>query len=109
MTSKTPKHGLPKRFVEFKKDYPEVFEASERLGMAIRDAGTFDPKTTELLRLAIAVGARTEGGVHSHVRRALEAGATPAEVRHVILLAISGVGFPVAMAAMSWVDDVIEK
>jgi alkylhydroperoxidase/carboxymuconolactone decarboxylase family protein YurZ len=47
-----------------------------------------------------------EGAVHSHTR-ALEAGCTPGEIRHVVLLATMTIGFPAMMSAMSWVDDVL--
>jgi hypothetical protein len=57
--------------------------------------------------LAIAVGALREGAVHSHTRRALEAGCTPDELRHVGVLAITTIGFPSTMAAMSWVEDIL--
>ncbi|MDQ3621785.1 MAG: carboxymuconolactone decarboxylase family protein [Verrucomicrobiota bacterium] len=46
--------------------------------------------------------------MHSHTRRALEAGASPEEIRHTVLLSITSIGFPNTMAAMSWIDDVLE-
>jgi len=66
-------------------------------------------KTRELVKLGIAVGARFEGSVHTHARRALEAGASPEEIRQVVLLAIPTMGFPPMMAAMTWVDDVLKS
>jgi alkylhydroperoxidase/carboxymuconolactone decarboxylase family protein YurZ len=45
--------------------------------------------------------------VHSHVLRAKEAGATPAEIRHALLLLTSTVGFPTVAAAFSWAGDVL--
>jgi alkylhydroperoxidase/carboxymuconolactone decarboxylase family protein YurZ len=53
------------------------------------------------------VGARHEGAVHSHTRKALEAGCRPAEIRHAVLLSVTTMGFPNMMAALSWVDDVL--
>jgi alkylhydroperoxidase/carboxymuconolactone decarboxylase family protein YurZ len=47
--------------------------------------------------------------VHSHARRALEAGAKPAEVQHAIIVLTSTIGFPTVSAALSWVDDVIAR
>jgi AhpD family alkylhydroperoxidase len=70
-------------------------------------AGPLDRRTAELVKLGLAVGARQEGGVHSHVRRALEAGATPEEVRHAIRLAVTTVGFPTMMAALTWAEDLL--
>jgi 4-carboxymuconolactone decarboxylase len=102
-----PKGQLPKRFLKFQQDHPALYRAYEQLGNAARNAGPLDNKTRELVRLAIAVGNRHEGAVHSHTRRALEAGATPEELRHVALLAVTSIGFPNMMAALSWVEDVL--
>jgi alkylhydroperoxidase/carboxymuconolactone decarboxylase family protein YurZ len=43
------------------------------------------------------------------VRRALAAGATADECRHVVLLATTTLGFPAMMAALSWVEDVLSR
>jgi alkylhydroperoxidase/carboxymuconolactone decarboxylase family protein YurZ len=47
--------------------------------------------------------------VHSHARRALDAGAKPDEIYHALILLTSIIGFPTVSAALSWVDDVIQK
>lgn len=108
MASKTPKHGrLPSHYVKFQREYPEVFRAYEALGLATQNAGPVPPKTRALIKLALAVGARLEGAVHSHTRRAVEAGCSPEEIRHVVLLATPTIGFPAMMATLSWVDDVL--
>lgn len=106
--SGTPLRGLPRHYATFTEKHPEVAQALEQLGLSLKAAGPLDAKTIELLRLATAVGARAEGAVHSHARRAREAGATPQEIRHAVLLAITTIGFPGAMAAMTWVNDVLE-
>ena len=38
---------------------------------------------------------------------ALAAGATPAEIQHLVTLAIPTVGFPTTIAAFTWVGDVL--
>lgn len=100
---------LPSRYQRFKKDHPKVFKAYSDLGNASQKAGPLNAKTRALVKLAIAVGARMEGAVHSHTRRAIEAGCTPKEIRHAVLLAVTTLGFPSMMAAMSWVDDILGK
>ena len=45
--------------------------------------------------------------MRSNVRKALEAGDSADEIRHVVLLAITTCGFPTAAASMQWVDDVL--
>lgn len=97
----------PKRYQEFSKKYREVASAYEDLGAACHGAGPLDDKTRALVKLAISVGARIEGSTHAHVRRAIDAGASKDEIRHVALLAIQTIGFPPAMAALSWIDDII--
>ena len=109
MSAKTSKRKLPGRFLKFRKDFPDVAKSLEALGTAASSAGPLDRKQAELIRLAIAIGAREEGAVHSHTRRAVEAGATAPEIRHIAVLAIATIGFPNAMAAMSWVEDVLGK
>ncbi len=99
---------LPSRFVDFQSSYPDLFNAYEQLGKQASAAGPLDWKQIELVKLGIAAGARMEGAVHAHCRRALEAGATTAEIRHVILLTITTLGFPTMMACLSWIDEVLE-
>jgi len=98
---------IPGWYEEQRKRHPRVLTAYEALGEACRSAGPLDGKTGALTKLAIAVGARLEGAVHSHVRRSLEAGATIDECRHVVLLSTTTIGFPAMMAALSWVEDVV--
>lgn len=79
----------------------------EQLGEAAAGAGPLHQRTVHLVRLGMAMGARSEGAVHSHVRRALAAGATAAEVWHAAALAISTLGFPAAV--FPWVEDMLGK
>lgn len=96
---------LPKAYEHFKRNYPELWQAYDRLGAAVHDSGPLDKKNRELLKLAMAIGARLEGAVHSHTRRALEAGATAQEICHVVLLGLTTLGFPHTIAALTWVKD----
>ena len=46
--------------------------------------------------------------MHSHVRRALKAGASEAEIYHAgVILLTSTIGFPHTSAALSWVYDIL--
>lgn len=100
---------LPEQYVSIRKQYKAFFKASENLGKAAASAGPLDPKTSHLVQLAAAAAIRSEGSVHSHTRRAIEAGASPDEIRHAILLIASTVGFPTMSAALSWANDIIEE
>jgi len=98
-----------KLFNEFVGKYPAVFEAHEKLGSEIRAAGPLEDKTLQLIQLAAAAATGSEGGVHSHTRRALGAGAAAEEIYHALIALISTIGFPRVMAAISWSRDIIEK
>jgi AhpD family alkylhydroperoxidase len=100
---------LPKHYENFINKYPEVAKAYEQLGTACHSAGPLNEKTRALIKLAISTGACLEGGVHSHTRKALSAGATPEEIRHTVLLALPTIGLPSMMAALSWVNDILES
>lgn len=95
--------------LEHQRKIGEYFKAAEKLGKAAKDAGPIDDKTSHLIQLGAAAAIRSEGSVHSHARRALEAGATPEELHHTIILLTSTIGFPTVSAAISWVDDVLKK
>jgi len=101
--------NVPNFFLALKKKQPAFLEAVEGLGRALREAGPVDDKTAQLIQLAAATAIRSEGGVHSHARRALEAGATADEIRHAIMLLTSTIGFPTVVAALSWVEDILAR
>ena len=98
---------LPARYLQFQKRYPKVFQAYDALGAATADAGPLSDKTRALVKLAIAAGGQMEGAVHSHTRRAIEAGCTAEEIYHVAILGTTTLGFPTTMKIFSWVDDIV--
>lgn len=101
--------AIPKKFKKFTEDFPEVANAYEALGSAVHKAGPLDNKTRALIKLAISTGAKLEGAVHAHTRKALKAGVTKEEMRHAVMLALPTIGLPSMMAALSWIDDIIDK
>lgn len=107
MAKKKQKSGK-KTYEVIAKQYPKVIKAVESLGTTVRSAGPLDEKISQLIQLAAAAATGSEGAVHSHTRRAKKAGATPEEIYHALLLLISTVGFPQAMAALSWSRDILE-
>ena len=93
----------------FLKDrHPRFVGALESLGEALRQEGPLDEKTGHLIQMAAAAAIGSEGSVHSHVRRALAAGATPEEVTHALILLTSTIGFPRVSAALSWAQEVMK-
>ncbi len=101
--------NIPKHYESLKSRFPKVMDAMENLGGILRSAGPLDSKTSHLIQLAAAAAIQSEGGVHSHGRRALEAGATREEIYHALLLLVTTIGFPKVAAAISWLDDIVKK
>ncbi|MDA3861967.1 MAG: carboxymuconolactone decarboxylase family protein [Melioribacteraceae bacterium] len=99
---------IPKRYMKFKEDYSDVANAYETMGDAVHNSGPLDDKTRALIKLSISTGARFEGAVHSHTRKALKSGCSPEEIRHAVILSLPTIGLPSMMAALSWVDDILE-
>ncbi|TNE76407.1 MAG: carboxymuconolactone decarboxylase family protein [Gammaproteobacteria bacterium] len=88
--------------------YPEFINSVEAMGSTAKELGPLDEKSAQLIQLAAAASIRSEGAVHSHTRRAVEAGASAAEIHHALLLLVSTIGFPSVMAALSWADDILD-
>jgi len=99
----------PKNYLMIQKRFSELMKAHEDAGKRAKEAGPIDAKTANLIQLAACVALRSEGGVHSHARRALQAGASRDELYHSIALLINTVGFPTIAAAFSWVNDIVGK
>jgi AhpD family alkylhydroperoxidase len=92
----------------FAKIYPEIWDAYSALGKSCAEAGPLGNDTRRLIKLALAIGAGSEGAVHSHTRQALEEGESVESLRQVAALAITTLGFPTAVAALTWIADVTE-
>ena len=101
------RHKKLETYGRFKKQHPDYFAAVEALGAAVRDVGPLDERQVQLVQLGAAAAIRSEGAVHSHARRALEAGASPEQVRHALLSITSTIGFPTVIAALSWAEEII--
>ena len=95
----------PGFYVSLARSHPQYIAAVEALGQAVRNSGPLDSKVLHLVQLA-AAAVRSEGAVHSHVRRALDEGATQDEVIHALISLTSTIGFPNVTASLSWCEDV---
>ena len=60
------------------------------------------------VKLALSIGASSEGAVHSHTRRGLEQGISKKELKQVALLAISTLGLPQAVRGYAWIEDITD-
>ena len=81
----------------------------KQLGKVCREAGPLEHKYQDLIKLGIAIGANSRGAVMSSVRKALTSGSTPEEITHAVLLSLTTTGFPNMIAALSWVNEVLDQ
>jgi alkylhydroperoxidase/carboxymuconolactone decarboxylase family protein YurZ len=100
---------LPSGAGNVARGYPAVWHAYSALGKACTTAGPIDPRTARLLKLALAIGASSEGAVHSHTRRAVAEGISTAELKQVAILAIPTIGFPQAVKGLTWIEDITDS
>ena len=98
---------LPDIYTLFRDTYPDVGAAIDRVGAAVDAAGPLDAKSMRLVKLALAIAASSEGAVRSNARKARSEGAGDAELRQVALAATTTVGFPATIAALGWIDEVL--
>jgi 4-carboxymuconolactone decarboxylase len=100
---------LPDIYKNFKTQFKDVGKALDELSVKCNNWGPLDDRAKRFVKLGIAIGLTSEGGVRSHARRALAEGITPDEIRHAVILATTTAGFPEMIAAMKWVEEVIEN
>lgn len=100
---------LPRSVTKFASEYPEVWRAFNQLGDQCHQGGPLDEKTRRLTKIGLAIGAGLEGATHSAVRRALDNGISEEEIKHVVVLSMTTLGFPEAIRAMTWVDECLSK
>lgn len=104
-TKKKTKKKLPKTFVSFVQKYPELGRTHEHIAKFVEQSGPLSIKTCDLIKIGICIGAGLESALRSHVRRAVEHGATPVEIEQAILLAMNTCGFPRTVSAWKWAQE----
>jgi len=100
-------HETSQNYLNLKEHHGELIEAVEAMTKAARKSGPLDEKMVQLIQLGAAAAIGSKGSLRSHALRAVEAGATPEEVRHAIIVLTSTIGFPTVAAALSRMDEVI--
>lgn len=88
--------------------YPDVWHHYQALGEACAGAGPLTGESARLAKLGLALGVGSEGAVHSHVRRARAEGVSAEALRQVAIMAIPTLGFPAAMAGLTWINDILD-
>ena len=98
--------SMPGAAGDLAEEHPDIWKAYSALGKATADCGPLTPREKRLVKLALAIGAGSEGAVHSHTRRGRAEGIEPAALEQVALLAIGPLGLPRAVAAKTWIEDI---
>ncbi|MDR3673665.1 MAG: carboxymuconolactone decarboxylase family protein [Holophaga sp.] len=81
--------------------HPELYEAYSRFGKAVHEqGGPLDERTRWLIKVATSAALGYRKAQITHMTKALEAGCTPEELEHTILLLAPTAGFPRMMEAM---------
>ena len=99
---------LPQIYRDLRADQPGIAKAYDALGNACRDAGSLTEREQRLVKLGIAIGLASEGGVRSHVRRGLREGIAAEDLLHAIAIAVPTAGFPATAAAYQWAREVLD-
>ena len=98
----------PKMYDDFIARFPELGEAWEAIHRG-GAAGPLDERTSRLIKLAVAIGAKQTGAVSSSVRKGLAAGIPLEELEQTAALAASTIGLPATVAAWGWIRGAAEK
>ncbi len=109
MSKMSANTNIPETFKTFSERYPALGDAHEQIAKVVDRAGPLDRKCCELIKIGLSVGAGLETATRSHARRALEQGASRAEVEQAILLAMNTCGFPRTVAAWKWAQPCFDE
>ncbi len=96
---------MPIRKPWYVENSPEVGEAYMGFSRACYEHTVLDPKTKELLMLALACAFRCPHCTETHIVKALEAGASKREVTEALLIA----AMEAAGTQLAWIREVYEK
>jgi len=100
---------LPRTFKQFARRFPKLAAAHQSIGEHTATMGPLDKKTQHLIKIGICLGAGLESAMRSHTRRAIQAGATEAELEQAVMLGMTTCGFPRTVAAWQWVRQQLER
>lgn len=91
--------GLSSREIASAHDSPDLMKSFNQLSQTAMRDGVIDPKTKELIALAIGVSARCDGCIGFHVRTLVKMGMTLQELEEVLGIAVYMGGGPSLMYA----------
>ena len=109
MSVESEENKMPKAFREFTARYPVLGDSHENIAKFVDNVGPLDAKTMSLIKIGISLGAGLDSAVRSHVRRALQHGATEQEIEQAVLLAFNTLGLPRTVAAWTWAQTQFQR
>ena len=110
MSQRNPeKEKLPSFAGDVAARFPDIWEAYSALGDAAAASGPLTAREQRLVKLALAIGAGSEGATHSHARRGRKDGIDAPSMQHVAILGITSLGWSQAMRGLAWIEDVTAK
>jgi len=103
------KKRLPPTLQEFIKRYPKVWSAHENLGLECKHAGPLSDKQIQLIKIAVTGTLTLETAVKTHVKKAVQAGASKHEIEHTILQLLPIVGMGRTIMVMKWYQELLHR
>lgn len=88
---------------------PESFGALSNLAKVVMKEGALTARTKELMAIALSIAANCEPCVKIHTRRALQLGATAAEISETVAVAVLMLGGPADVWPVKIIEEEIEK
>ena len=90
--------------------HPEIYEAYSQFGKAVHErGGPLDERTRWLIKVATSAALGLPKAQLTHMIKASEAGCTPQELEHAILLLAPTAGFPRMMEAMERLREFLRE
>ncbi len=109
MSADSNEQKVPKAFKEFTSKFPVLGDSHENVAKFVDKVGPLDAKTMSLIKIGISLGAGLDSAVRSHVRRAMQNGATEEEIEQAVLLAFNTLGLPRTVAAWTWAQTQFKR
>lgn len=100
---------LPNQVERLLREFSEFAAKYKNLSSSVYKSSALNENIRTLIKLGISIRARMEGAVHAQVRKALKLILKKNEIRQTAILSIPAISFPSAMAASSWIDNIIDK
>jgi AhpD family alkylhydroperoxidase len=86
------KPTISNAFQTFLKEAPKHSQAWMETAFKLGEASALDPKTSELVYIAVLAAVRLESGIPFHVKSAKEKGATREEIISAVLIGLPATG-----------------